>query len=60
MPHPVEGTVPNIGFAVKLSATPARLTRPPPLLAEHTDEVLAEINIDAAERRALRDDGAFG
>jgi formyl-CoA transferase len=57
--HPVEGTVPNIGFAVKLSATPARVRRPPPLLAEHTDEILDELGIDAAGRSALRDGGAF-
>ncbi len=57
--HPVEGTIPNIGFAVKLSATPARVRRPPPLLAQHTDEVLDELGIDATERAALRDAGAF-
>ena len=57
--HPVEGQVPNIGFPVKLSATPARVRRPPPLLAEHTDEVLDEVGIGAEEREALRAAGAF-
>ena len=57
--HPVEGQVPNIGFPVKLSATPARVRRPPPLLAEHTDEVLDELGIGAEEREALRAAGAF-
>ncbi|MEO7008772.1 MAG: CoA transferase [Caldimonas sp.] len=57
--HPVEGKVPNIGFPVKLSATPARVRLPPPLLAEHTDEVLAELGIGAEEREALRAAGAF-
>jgi formyl-CoA transferase len=57
--HPVEGKVPNIGFAVKLSGTPAQIRRHPPLLAEHTDEVLEELGIGAAERTRLREEGAF-
>ena len=57
--HPIEGTVPNIGFAVKLSGTPQQVRRHPPLLGEHTDEVLAELGIGANERAALRSRGAF-
>ncbi|HEY8357851.1 MAG TPA: CoA transferase [Ramlibacter sp.] len=58
--HPVEGKVPNIGFAVKLSGTPQQVRRHPPLLGEHNDEVLAELGLDAAERERLRSQGAFG
>jgi crotonobetainyl-CoA:carnitine CoA-transferase CaiB-like acyl-CoA transferase len=58
--HPIEGKVPNIGFAVKLSGTPQQVRRHPPLLGEHTDEVLAEFGIDEAQRTALRAQGAFG
>jgi formyl-CoA transferase len=58
--HPVEGKVPNIGFAVKLQGTPQQVRRHPPLLGEHTDEVLAELGIDTAEREQLRAQGAFG
>ena len=58
--HPVEGKVPNIGFAVKLSGTPQQVRRHPPLLGEHNEEVLAEIGLDAAEIERLRADGAFG
>ncbi len=43
--HPVEGVFPALGFAAKLSRTPARVRRPPPLLGEHTAEVLAELGI---------------
>jgi crotonobetainyl-CoA:carnitine CoA-transferase CaiB-like acyl-CoA transferase len=58
--HPVEGTVPNIGFAVKLSATPQQVRRHPPLLGEHTDEVLAQLGVSEEDRARLRNEGAFG
>lgn len=57
--HPVEGQVPNIGFAVKLSGTPQRVRRHPPRLGEHTGEVLGELGIGAAERAAFEAQGAF-
>ena len=57
--HPVEGKVPNISFAVKLSATPQQVRLPPPLLGEHTEAVLAELGIGAEERAALEAQGAF-
>ncbi|MFF1879678.1 CaiB/BaiF CoA transferase family protein [Leifsonia sp. NPDC058230] len=41
--HPVEGTTSVLGPAIKLSRTPARVVTPPPLLGQHTDEVLAEL-----------------
>lgn len=58
--HPVEGKVPNIGFAVKLSGTPQQVRRHPPLLGEHTEEVLAEAGLPGAEIARLRAEGAFG
>ncbi len=58
--HPVEGRVPNIGFPVKLSGTPQQVRRHPPLLGEHTDEVLRELGLDDAQRQRLREAGAFG
>jgi formyl-CoA transferase len=58
--HPVEGKVPNIGFAVKLSGTPQQVRRHPPLLGEHTEEVLAEAGVGGAEIARLREQGAFG
>ncbi|MEO5669801.1 MAG: CoA transferase [Ramlibacter sp.] len=57
--HPIEGKVPNIGFAVKLSGTPQQVRRHPPLLGEHNDEVLAELGFGAAERAQLEAQGAF-
>ncbi|MBV9655936.1 MAG: CoA transferase [Acetobacteraceae bacterium] len=58
--HPVEGTVPNIGFPVKLSGTPQQVRRHPPLLGEHTEEVLREAGFDAGGLEHLREGGAFG
>ncbi|MBI2771212.1 MAG: CoA transferase [Burkholderiales bacterium] len=57
--HPIEGKVPNIGFAVKLMGTPQQVRRHPPLLGEHNDEVLGEMGIGPAEREQLRAQGAF-
>ncbi|MDB5931155.1 MAG: L-carnitine dehydratase/bile acid-inducible protein [Polaromonas sp.] len=57
--HPIEGKVPNIGFAVKLSGTPQQVRRHPPLLGEHTSEVLAELGIGADELKDLAALGAF-
>ncbi len=54
VPHPHTDTLRLVSSPMKLSATPVTLRRPPPLLGEHTDEVLGEIGIDAAERTRLR------
>jgi crotonobetainyl-CoA:carnitine CoA-transferase CaiB-like acyl-CoA transferase len=39
---------------MKLSATPVRVRLAPPLLGQHTDEILAELGLDEAERGRLR------
>jgi formyl-CoA transferase len=57
--HPVEGKVPNIGFPVKLSGTPQQVRRHPPLLGEHTAEVLGELGIGPEEQAQLKAQGAF-
>jgi crotonobetainyl-CoA:carnitine CoA-transferase CaiB-like acyl-CoA transferase len=45
---------------VLASATPARLTRPAPLLGEHTAEVLGELGLSEAEIDRLAAAGAIG
>ncbi len=40
LPHPLAGTVPQVGTPVKFSATPPDYGRAPPLLGEHTADVL--------------------
>jgi formyl-CoA transferase len=59
IPHPIEGSVPNIGFPVKLSATPQQVRMHPPLLGEHTDQILAELGVKPAEIESMRAAGAF-
>jgi len=59
MDHPVEGKVRTIGFPVKMSATPQRVRRAPPLLGADTEAILAELGVDAEARAALLADGAF-
>ena len=43
IPHPVEGSFKALGFPVKLSGTPQEVRYPPPLLGEHTAELLQEL-----------------
>ncbi|MDB5367982.1 MAG: L-carnitine dehydratase/bile acid-inducible protein [Rhodospirillales bacterium] len=59
IPHPVEGSVPNIGFPVKLSGTPQQVRHHPPLLGEHTEEVFSEFGFDRERFEQLRSQGAF-
>jgi len=55
--YPTRGTYQTVGCPVKLSDSPAHVTRPP-LLGEHTDEVLCRLcGVDPAEARRLKDDG---
>jgi crotonobetainyl-CoA:carnitine CoA-transferase CaiB-like acyl-CoA transferase len=55
MPHPTAGTVELVASPMKFSATPIRYRRPPPLLGEHTAELLREFGLGDAEIAALRD-----
>ncbi len=57
--HPLEGKVPNIGFAVKMQGTPQQIRRHPPLLGEHTEEVLREAGFSAEDLKAFETAGAF-
>lgn len=41
--HPVVGMVKMLGLPIRFDATPASIRRHPPMLGEHTDEVLGEI-----------------
>lgn len=43
MDHPTVGRVPQVSNPVQFSATPVEYIRPPPLLGQHTHEVLREV-----------------
>ncbi len=52
--HPVLGEVKTTGLGVKLSATPGQIRRPP-LVGEHTEEVLSAQGFTAQEIAHLRE-----
>jgi formyl-CoA transferase/CoA:oxalate CoA-transferase len=60
LPHPELGIFRTTGIPVKLSRSPGRIERRPPLHGEHTDEVLLECGLGRAEIDALRLAGAIG
>lgn len=58
--HPAAGPIRVLGVPVKLSDTPGRVRTAPPLLGQHTDEVLRdELGLDAGEIARLRRAGAI-
>jgi crotonobetainyl-CoA:carnitine CoA-transferase CaiB-like acyl-CoA transferase len=56
--HPRAGDTQAIGCPIKFSATPSGVTRPAPMLGQHTSEVLAEFGFGAEEIRDLIAAGA--
>ena len=61
MPYPASksGEVDLIGNPIKFSETPVDYRYPPPTCGQHTDEVLQEFGLDAAEIARLKDSGAI-
>ncbi|MBC7501531.1 MAG: CoA transferase [Herminiimonas sp.] len=58
LPHPSAGIVKLVGSPMKMSATPPQYDMPPPLLGQHTDEVLRDVlGRSASELAGLRDKG---
>jgi crotonobetainyl-CoA:carnitine CoA-transferase CaiB-like acyl-CoA transferase len=58
--HPLFGPYKTFGPPVKMDRTPLRVKSPPPLLGEHTDDVLTELGFGPVEIAALRAAGAAG
>ncbi len=58
--HPTAGRVKLVGIPVKFSVTPGEIRLPPPLLGQHTEEVLTGLlGLTAPEIAALRTDGVL-
>lgn len=45
LPHPLAGTVPQVTSPLKFATAPLEFDRAPPLLGQHTEEVLSELGI---------------
>src|SRR5215510_10302551 len=46
LPHPLAGTVPQVVSPMRFRESPLSFERPPPLVGEHTDEILRELELD--------------
>ena len=57
VPHPLGGTVPQVVSPIRFLDEPLRFDRAPPLLGQHTADVLREIGLDDAARAALAEEG---
>jgi len=58
-PHPTIGEVRMTGIPFKLSETPAVVRAAPPLLGQHSDEILAWLGYAAEEIARLRTGGVI-
>lgn len=60
LPHQLGGTVPQVASPIRLSATPVEYRRAPPLLGEHTSEVLTGVlGLSSADIAALSEAGVL-
>ncbi len=58
LPHPELGEYLTTGLAAKLESTPGTITRPP-LVGEHTDEILTAFGYTPADLKRLRTSGTI-
>jgi len=60
VPHPTIGTLRLVGIPIKYSETPGEVRLPPPLLGEHTNEVLVEaLDYSSEQIETLKAQGAI-
>ncbi|WP_249595856.1 CaiB/BaiF CoA transferase family protein [Peribacillus frigoritolerans] len=60
MNHPVAGVIKQFGFPIKFSQTPGKIHSHSPLLGEHTDEILLELDYSKESIEALRINEVIG
>ena len=59
LPHPLSGTVPSVANPIKMSGTPLRYEAAPPMLGQHTREVLESAGLSASEIEQMRASGVI-
>ncbi|MGE8347775.1 MAG: Succinyl-CoA:(R)-benzylsuccinate CoA-transferase subunit BbsF [Pseudomonas helleri] len=60
LPHALAGLVPQVGSPIRLSETPVEYRRAPPLLGEHTQEVLVRVlGVTTVDLELLRQSGVL-
>jgi formyl-CoA transferase len=57
--HPTVGSLKQIGLPIKFQDKDRRAQRPPPLLGEHSQEVLSELGYTSEAIEALRSAGVI-
>lgn len=57
--HPLSGTVPTVASPMRFAEAPLEHKRHPPLLGEHSDEILRELGLAEARIADLRRDGTI-
>jgi len=57
--HPKMGKMKLVGNAVTMSRTPPSIDQPPPVLGEHTEEILKSLGYDDAGVSRLRSEGVI-
>ncbi len=58
--HPLNAALELVASPMKLSHTPVQVRRPPPLLGQHTEQVMNELGIGPEEQARLRAAGVLG
>ncbi len=59
VPHPSGGTAPQVASPMRFADAPIKPLAAPPLLGQHTTDILTELGYDAAAIEALRTAGAI-
>lgn len=58
--HPTVGKLKTIGPVWRFADTPAKVQNPPPLLGQHTEEILMKLGVNTTEIAQLRASGVIG